>query len=55
MNAWAASALPSPDFLLALTVNEPSMNALKRKYDVSSSLATPHLTILNGFVEVNST
>lgn len=52
-NAWATSAIPTKDSLLALVL-EDSTVAGTDLYDDTSTLPMPHLTLLNGFVELTS-
>jgi endonuclease/exonuclease/phosphatase family metal-dependent hydrolase len=52
-NAWAATAIPTTDTLLALTLGE-SNEAQSKLFDPNSSLPVPHITFLNGFAEMLS-
>jgi endonuclease/exonuclease/phosphatase family metal-dependent hydrolase len=51
-NAWAATAVPSTDTLLALKLETPNLNMAL--FDPDSSLPVTHITLLNGFAELSS-
>jgi len=54
-NAWAAAASPTADTLLALVLDEGSSSVRTTDlFDSSSSLPIPHVTLLNGFVDLSS-
>ena len=62
-NAWSASAVPCSNTLLALVLktveeddgeDEDDKNYIQKMYDhPQSTLPIPHITLLNGFVELN--
>jgi hypothetical protein len=54
-NAWTAAANPTTESLLALIFEEDSSSFRATKlFDALSSLPIPHLTLLNGFVDLSS-
>ena len=53
-NAWSASAVPCSNTLLALVLGEEEgYENSDKMYDPQSTLPVPHITLLNGFVELN--
>lgn len=50
-NAWSHTTISSHESILALLIDDDSQSSL---YDKDSSLPLPHVTLLNGFVDINS-
>lgn len=51
--AWASTAMPTTDTLLALTLEDSRLDNTML-FDPNSSLPVPHITLLNGFAELLS-
>jgi hypothetical protein len=50
---WAAIAPPSPHYLLAVILDNPKLEDLKRTFNSQSTLPLLHITLLHGFSEVD--
>jgi hypothetical protein len=52
-NAWTTTATPTTESLLALVLEDCTVNDTKL-YDSTSTLPLAHVTLLNGFVDLSS-
>jgi hypothetical protein len=52
-NAWTTTATPTTESLLALVLEDCTVNVTKL-YDSTSTLPLAHVTLLNGFVDLSS-
>lgn len=48
---WSANSPPSRHCLLALILDNPAVESLKKSHNETSTLSRPHITLLHGFVE----